>query len=284
MKRSRVILIADEQRPATAEILNDVRAALDDHVDVYRELAPTHAPIDDIDDVVAAVVVGGDGTLISQAQKLVPHDIPLIGVNTGRLGFLAEFDTQSLREHASVIFSDAPPTQAFTVLSVEAMTPGDTAARSCIAVNDAVITAGPPFHMIEIQLAINGVPGPTLTGDGVIVSTPLGSTAYNISANGPIVHPAVEAMVITPLAAHSLAFRPIVISDDHELTLTIRRGNEGTTLLHDGHPFRSLMVDDCVTIRPHARKVRFVLNPGTTYWHILQNKLRWAVPPNYRGR
>jgi NAD+ kinase len=147
-----------------------------------------------------------------------------------------------------------------------------------------VITAGHPFRMIELNIAINGEPGPTLTGDGVIVSSPVGSTAYNVSAGGPIVHPRLEAMIITPIAAHSLAFRPIVLWAGGEVIVTIKRANEGTTLVLDGRVTVPLKVGQSVRVTKHPKKARFVANPSSTYWQILLEKMRWAAPPTYRDR
>jgi len=287
MSRPAVLLVADSTRPATSELLDEVRAALRRHVDILAELHPdrndglTEAQRRDAR---AVVVVGGDGTLIGQAARFVDDNLPLVGVNTGRLGFLAEFDPEALRDHGETIFGEAPPIQEVIVLDVHVHCASGSSDTRCLAVNDAVITAGPPFQMIELSIAVNGVPGPTLTGDGVIVATPVGSTAYNISAGGPILHPSIEAMVITPLAAHSLAFRPIVLSAMDELTLHIRRANDGTTLMHDGRQHGRVADGDVVTIRPYERKNRFIINPATSYWHIIQDKLRWAAPPNYRSR
>jgi NAD+ kinase len=138
--------------------------------------------------------------------------------------------------------------------------------------------------MIEVALSINNKPGPILRGDGVIVATAVGSTAYNLSAGGPILHPTSDAFVITPLAAHSLAFRPIVLPAAFTLGIEIQRANEGTTFLHDGLRGATLRAGDRITIQRHAKKVRFITNPDTSYWDILHDKLRWAAPPNYRER
>ncbi len=231
-----------------------------------------------------AVVLGGDGTLLSQARRVVDLELPLVGVNFGRLGFLAEFDWESLQQHAKVVFGPNPPILQRMMLCAVVRDPDGTITHRALAINDCVITAGPPFRMIELRLAIDGAEGPTLGGDGVIVATPVGSTAYNVSAGGPIVDPKLHAMIVTPLAAHSLAFRPFVLCPECEIRIDVARPIEGTSLVLDGQVHVPVRQGTTVTIRRHTQKARFVGNPATTYWQILLQKMRWAAPPSYRDR
>jgi NAD+ kinase len=138
--------------------------------------------------------------------------------------------------------------------------------------------------MIELHLSIDAEEGPSMTGDGVMVATPVGSTAYNVSAGGPIVNPDVDAMIITPIAAHSLAFRPIVVSAASTIEAKVLRANEGTTLVLDGRVTVPLKVGQSVRVKRHDKRARFVTNPSSTYWQILLQKMRWAAPPTYRDR
>ena len=154
--------------------------------------------------------------------------------------------------------------------------------HSCLAVNDLAIAAGAPFRIIELELGFDGEPGPTLSGDGLVVASPVGSTAYNASAGGPIVHPTLDAMVLTPLAPHSLAFRPIVIRGDSVLTIRVGRSNPGTSLVRDGAAVATLRPGDELEIRRAEEETLLVTNPSTSYWRIVQEKLRWAAPPMYR--
>lgn len=285
MPQSRVILLLDHQRAEVAARLGEVRATIEKHatvsaeVDAAEDLArcPVEADL--------AIVLGGDGTLLSQARRMIAcgWDMPMLGVNFGRLGFLAEFDTESLARHAEEVFSGSPSVRRSTMLSVSVMRSGNAIAERA-AINDAVITAGPPFRMIELSIAIDGAEGPQLSGDGVIVATPVGSTAYNVSAGGPIVAPGVEAMVITPLSPHSLAFRPLVVSSSTRLRVDVRRGNAGTALVIDGQEQVDLRAGDGIEVSRHEREVSFITNPDTGYWRILLDKMRWAAPPSYRDR
>jgi NAD+ kinase len=291
--RPRIVLLADPSRAEVAAMIGEVRREIGRHAVIGAELPADDAPLPRGVEADIAVVLGGDGTLLSQARRLVGLRLPIVGVNFGRLGFLAEFDWDALRQQAKVVFTADPPMHEQMMLRIDVDRPvrggrdSATNARADrrhrdVAINDAVITAGPPFRMIELQVMIDGAEGPSLAGDGVIVATPLGSTAYNVSAGGPIVHPGLDAIVITPLAPHSLAFRSIVLSAASELALEVRSANEGTALVLDGQTIVPLTEGDRVTIRRNDRRVRFIANPASTYWRVLQDKLRWAAPPTYR--
>ena len=282
--RPHVLLLAHRSRPEVARLLDDVRKVVAQYAQIVEELEPNGEPLPKQLQADLALVLGGDGTLLSQARRVVDRQLPLVGVNFGRLGFLAEFDWQSLQQHAKCIFGPNPPIHEHLILAVEVCEKDDRCAHQDIAINDCVITAGHPFRMIELKLSVDGNEGPTLTGDGTIVATPVGSTAYNVSAGGPIVNPKVNAMIITPIAAHSLAFRPIVTSADATVEVEVIRANEGTTLVLDGRVTVPLKVGQRVKVQRHPKRARFVANPSSTYWQILLEKLRWAAPPTYRDR
>jgi len=284
MARPRVLLLGDRSRPEVVKTLQEIRSFVAKWAEVVGELDTGLDPLPD--DVIAdlAVVVGGDGTLLSQARRVVDRAMPLVGVNSGRLGFLAEFDQRTLQQHAAIVFGPDPPIIEHMMLAAAIYDGGGAAVYSGLAINDCVITAGRPHRMIELLLSIDGAEGPTLSGDGVIVATTVGSTAYNVSAGGPIVDPKLQAMIVTPLAAHSLAFRSFVLCPDCELNVTVGRANVGTSLVLDGQEPVSLSTGQVVRIHRHPKKVRFVANPSTSYWRILLDKMRWAAPPNYRDR
>jgi NAD+ kinase len=264
--------------------MQQVRDEIARHADLVGELPTSDDALPANLDAQLAVVLGGDGTLLSQARRVVNQQLPLVGVNFGRLGFLAAFDWQSLQQHAPVIFSGSPPIHEQLVLTCDVCDVKNKCSHPDIAINDCVVTAGHPFRMIELQIVIDGEDGPTMTGDGVIVSTPVGSTAYNVSAGGPIVHPNIDSMIITPIAAHSLAFRPIVLGADSVVEIRIMRANPGTTLVLDGRVTVPLKVGERVRVTRHEKKAKFIANPSTTYWSVLLEKMRWAAPPTYRDR
>jgi NAD+ kinase len=279
---ARVLLLADCTNPEVNEVVEELRPALNAFAEITMECGADAGELPPGAQADFALAVGGDGTLITQARRIVDLDVPLIGVNMGRLGFLAEFDPQSLIEHAEAIFTGSPRVHEYSFLAMEVLDERGERTAHDIAMNDGVITAGEPFRMIELLLRIDGTPGPVLNGDGVVVATPVGSTAYNVAAGGPIVHPRVEAIAITPLAPHSLAFRPLILRADSELRIDVLRANPGTAVVADGRVAANLKAGDSVLFRRDHRRVKLVVNPGTTYWRILLDKLRWAVPPTYR--
>ena len=280
---STVLLVADPRRDGVPTLLAEVRRIVAAHGFTARELEPHHDPLPPDIDAALAIVLGGDGTLLGQARRLADRGVPLVGVNVGRLGFLAEFDLPALERHAAAIFAGRASIRERLLLRAELVRADGSAEFAGIALNDVVIAAGPPFRMIEIALRLDGREGPDLLGDGAIVSTPVGSTAYNVSAGGPIVDPELEAIVITPNAAHSLAFRPIVAPASLQVDMHVRRANDGTTLVLDGVPARPLRVGDVVRVRRHDRDARLVANPDHDYWRTLMGKMRWAAPPEYRS-
>ncbi|MBM4106572.1 MAG: hypothetical protein FJ257_09860 [Phycisphaerae bacterium] len=279
---AKVLLVADPRREGVPALLAEVRGLLAARGASVTELPPEHGPLATTVAGDLAIVLGGDGTLLGQARRLADRGTPLVGVNIGRLGFLAEFDLAALSRHADAILAGRGRIRERLVLRAEVLRAGGVVEPMGLALNDVVVAAGPPFRMVEIALRLDGREGPDLLGDGVIVSTPVGSTAYNVSAGGPIVEPELEAMVITPNAAHSLAFRPIVAPATLELDMQVRRANEGTTLVLDGVPATTLRVHDLVRVRRHDRRARFVANPDHDYWRTLMGKMRWAQPPGYR--
>jgi NAD+ kinase len=205
---------------------------------------------------------------------LAERGIPLIGVNCGRLGFLAKFDAKTLIDQRDAIFNQPPPMLEAMLLEVSV-----DDGVSTIAMNEAMIAAGNPFRILELGLSINGVPAPLLHSDGIILSTPIGSTAHSASVGGPIVDPSANAFVLTPVAAHSLANRPIVLDSMAKVTVDILQANEGTSLVIDGRVHSGLQEGMQVHVRRSQHTLSIVLNPSSTYWNTLVDKLHWAAPP-----
>ena len=278
----RAVLLSARARAGTGEVLSAVRAIVSRHATVVGEF--------DVNDAIPAalqpdraVAVGGDGTIMAALRQFIDRGVPVVGINIGRLGFLAEFHTHELEAHAASIFGAAPVVRERMVLSVSVRGPDGATRYEGLAVNDFVVTAGAPFRMIELALRLGSEAGPEFLGDGIIVATPVGSTAYNASSGGPIVHPDVEAIVVTPAAAHSLAFRPVVVPAHLDVAVRVVRANEGTTLVLDGHINVGLRVGDTVVAGRHHSMARIVARPGSSYWDTLVDKMRWAETPNYRA-
>jgi NAD+ kinase len=240
------------------------------------------------------LVLGGDGTLLSVARRLKGRQLPLMGVNFGRLGFLASFTPAQLKDHFENFVAGKLPVSSRLMIETSVLPVGCDckphdyesvkAQRrfASSALNDAVITAGPPFRMIELELGANGDTGVRYFGDGVIISTPSGSTAYNVSAGGPIISPDVESICITPLCPHSLSFRPVVIAASAIVHILAKRVNAGTTLFCDGQDSTPIEAGERLVIRRSDRDVLLVENPQAQEWKTLAEKLHWAVSPQYQ--
>ena len=232
-----------------------------------------------------AIVLGGDGTLLGAARRLSGSGVPLLGVNFGKLGFMAEFDMNSLARHADGVFGPVlPATRDLPLLSAQVLGADRAVRAQGLCLNEAVVTAGPPYRMITLSISIDGKPGPILSGDGLILSTPIGSTAYNLSAGGPIVAPGVDAVTITPIAAHSLSFRPIVVPMTARVELGVDHpnagdGGTGTTLVLDGQTQVPLRRGDRIVLTRDPRRASFVTNPDGNFWATPTQKLNWGATP-----
>jgi NAD+ kinase len=226
------------------------------------------------------IVLGGDGTLIGVARSLGVAQVPLIGVNIGKLGFLAEFSTEEVKQNFDQAISDDSLIHRRTALSVTVRHNG-TWLDAGPAINDCVIQAGPPFRSVSLGICIDGQPLTEFSGDGLIVCTPTGSTGHNLSAGGPIMQPGVDAIIMTPLAPHSLTHRPLVIERSAVIDIDARVVNGGTTAIIDGQVSHPLATGDRVTLRRFDTDVMVVRNPLYPNWHKLVKKLHWGRAPDY---
>ena len=233
-----------------------------------------------------AVVFGGDGSIISTARNVSKASLPVIGVNVGKLGFLAEFSVSELKDFFPHLKEGTAPIDKRMMLKCRVFSDGrgeDREERFCsAAINDIYITAGPPFRMIELKILVDGQSLAGCVTDGLIISTPTGSTAYNLSAGGPILSPKIEAVVITPICPHSLSFRPIVINADSIIEVFGVRVNEGTTISIDGQVSQSLSINDVVRVERENSDFLIVNNPLRSKWDTLATKLSWAEKPRYK--
>lgn len=239
------------------------------------------------------LVLGGDGTLLSAARRLRGRQIPLLGINFGRLGFLAAFRPAELKHALKLAANGALKARPrmnieASVINADVLIDVDDPASvragrrfGATALNDAVLTAGEPFHMIDLEISADGHTGVRYSGDGAIISTPSGSTAYNISAGGPIISQELDCICITPICPHSLAFRPVVIAPDSAIQVRTVRVNPGTTLFCDGQARTRVMDGDRIIIRRSEHYVLIYDHPEHREWRSLAEKLHWAISPSY---
>ena len=278
----KLVIFGDPTKGHVAEIIEEFLDFAKGKAEVLASCGIEECTVDILQEADFVVVFGGDGSITSAARHLSQVNVPVIGVNLGKLGYLAEFNAAELKEIFPSLTSgkvriDKRMMLACTISSKE------KAEFSSVAINDVVITAGPPFKMIELKMSVDGQPLAGCISDGLIISTPTGSTAYNLSAGGPILSPKMEAMVITPMCPHSLSFRPIVINADSKVEVFGVRVNEGTTVSIDGQVSCKLSSDDVVRIERHKGDFLVVNNPLRTQWDTLATKLSWAEKPKYKS-
>jgi NAD+ kinase len=288
----RVFIIANIGKPSVGRALEQWRGWIAERANIVGVETDGEYDLSQVEaDLI--LVLGGDGTLLSAARRLAGRLIPVMGVNFGRLGFLASFTPENFQRYFEQCLHEGMKADSRLMLEASVVPgeadccltdPGDVEKHrrfTATALNDAVITAGPPFHMIELSISADVDAGVQYFGDGVIVATASGSTAYNVSAGGPIISPDVEAFCITPICPHSLSFRPVVTSSDATLLIVAVKVNEGTTLFCDGQASTRLLSGDKVVIRRSAHKVLLVENPDAREWRSLAEKLNWAMGPRY---
>jgi len=223
------------------------------------------------------IVLGGDGTILGVGRSLGAKQIPLIGVNLGKLGFMAEFTVEELLDQFNKAVTDDTLIEQRMILHA-AVWRLRTMRFESLCVNDCVIQAGPPFRMITLSIGIDGVHLTEVSGDGLIVSTPSGSTGHNLSAGGPIVQAGVKAIVLTPLSPHSLTHRPVVVERHSQIEIAASEISEGTTVIVDGQVQFPLSKADTIALKKYDINLQLVRNPLHAKWHKLVTKLSWGRP------
>ena len=217
------------------------------------------------------VVLGGDGTLLSVAPAAARAGVPVMGINLGRLGFLTEIPvSEAVATLDRFLAGDAG------LVSPRWLLEARTAEISSYCLNDAVITKGAVSRMIELVLGIDGRDVATFKADGLIVSTPTGSTAYSLSAGGPIVHPRVPAIVVTPICPHTLSFRPLAVPAASSVSVRLLTGGEEVFLTLDGQRGRAMAANDTVELRKAPFELQLVTSPKRSYYDLVKEKLGWA--------
>lgn len=221
-----------------------------------------------------AVVIGGDGTMLAAARNLVRHHIPVVGVNQGRVGFMTDIGYEDMKSGIGAILDGKGTLEERTLLDAEILRDGKALLRT-LALNEAVLVKGAEARLIEFEVSLDGEYVYTLRADGVIVATPTGSTAYAMSAQGPILHPAVPALALVPLNPHTLSARPVSVSDRSVIEIKLLRAADARAHF-DGFALTVMAEGDRLVLKRSADTVRFVHPPGYRYFATLREKLRWS--------
>jgi NAD+ kinase len=237
------------------------------------------APRDELPSLVdLLLVLGGDGTLLAVADRVIlaGRDIPILGVNFGHLGFLTELSWPDVYTTLSAALDGQAAIDDRMMLRASVRRDGTSLAER-VALNDVVITRGALSRIIDLSVSVGGEFVARFNADGLIISTPTGSTAYNLSAGGPIIHPEVDALVLTPIAPHTLSNRPVVIPATREVTVqpSVSDSSHEDVLTLDGQSDVKLAEGDMVTVR-RAVPARLVQSASHRYFEVLRKKLKWA--------
>lgn len=226
-----------------------------------------------------AVVLGGDGTLLNSARRLAEYGVPLVGVNQGRLGFMTDIARDEMLEVMGHLLEGRFTAESRFLLEAEVRRGGERVFQN-LALNDVVVNKGDLGRMIELKVEVDGEFLYVLRADGVIVATPTGSTAYALSANGPILHPAVAGIAIVPLCPHALSNRPITIGADCRVDLTLVVPYDGRVHC-DGQARFDAYGGDAVRIGRSRHTVTLLHPPGYSYFAMLREKLHWSALPKH---
>jgi len=235
-----------------------------------------------------ALALGGDGTLIGVARQMAPYRVPVIGINLGRLGFMTDLSIESLETELPPLLRGEGDLESRAMLSVTVMrrkNPDEdwVSVFSDVALNDTVISRGPISRMAELEVFVDGQYMQTLRADGLIVSTPTGSTAYALSATGSILHPRLKGTILVPVAPQALATRPVVLPQEATVTVLVNDG-AGTELHCDMQAMTALEDGDQILIEAAPDPVLLLHPKGHDYFSVLRRKLHWSANPVYVGR
>lgn len=221
------------------------------------------------------VVLGGDGTLISVARLVGDRQVPILGVNLGSLGFITEITLDELYPALESCLAEGPVLSERMMLRV-ALVRDDVEIEKHHVLNDVVINKGALARIIDMETTVNGNWLTTFKADGLIISTPTGSTGYSLSANGPIVHPDLNCLLITPICPHTLTNRPIVVAGDALINVRLQPMNEDVFLTLDGQVGFELKYNDCIRVERASHRTRLVMSKSKDYYEVLRTKLKWG--------
>jgi len=224
-----------------------------------------------------AIVVGGDGTLLNTGRRLAAHGIPLVGINQGRLGFMTDIARADMLAAIDRLLAGEFSADRRLLLEAHVLRDG-SAVFNTLALNDVVVNKGDLGRMIEIELRVDGESLYVLRADGIIVATPTGSTAYALSANGPILQPGVPGIALVPLCPHGLTHRPITVSDTSCIEMMLVAPHDARVHC-DGQSYFDLRAGDVVRVTRSAHVVTLLHPPGYSYFAMLREKLHWSAAP-----
>ena len=243
-------------------------------VDLHQEADLNALPAADV-----ALVFGGDGAILRAARQMAYRQIPVLGINLGRLGFLADIHPDDFQDSFQEVARGNYRVTRHLMFECLVEDEKKQQREMFLGLNEVVVHTMPPFHMLDLELAIDDMPVARFSGDGLIISSPIGSTAHNLSAGGPILAQELAAFVITPICAHTLTYRPIVESADKVHVVRLGQGARQALVIVDGQESVPLGPEQRVVIRKATVSFGLVKVPGRSYYQTLRDKLRWGLQP-----
>jgi NAD+ kinase len=273
-RKPRALILADGSRPQLRATVDRLRPVIEKHLEVAGVSFDFAAELD-ISNVDLAIVFGGDGSILRAARQMGHEQRPVLGVNLGRLGFLAALQPEQLDAALPEIAAGLHHVHRHLMFECAHLRSGQPLC-SVLGLNEASVLAGAPFAMVDIQLYVDGELVTTYSCDGLIVSTPIGSTAHNLSAGGPILRNNLQAFVVSPISPHTLTNRPVVDSADRTLEIAVPKPNAGTALMVDGRVLGTLEPLDRVRIVRSQAMFQTVEVRGQSYYRTLREKLGWG--------
>jgi NAD+ kinase len=220
-----------------------------------------------------ALVVGGDGTMLGYARQLAPYSVPMIGINQGRLGFITDIALNDVERSLKDMLAGAYEEDKRAMMHAKVWRDG-MCVFDALALNDVVLNRGATSGMVEVRVAVDGRFVANQRADGLIIATPTGSTAYSLSAGGPLMHPSLPAWVMAPIAPHTLSNRPIVLPDTGEIAIDLVAGRDASANF-DMQALASLLIGDRITVERSKHHARFLHPRGWSYFDTLREKLHW---------
>jgi NAD+ kinase len=278
MAAKKVIIVGNRAKDAVHEALAQIQPWLAERADVRVDL-DLEAPVGE-DEADFALVLGGDGTVLRAARCLAPTGVPLLGVNVGKFGFLTETNAEDCKAALTDVLEGRCSLAERMMLACALERDGATA-LSTVGLNDVVVGRSSLSRMITLEVEIGGEHMTTYRGDGLIVATPVGSTAHSLAAGGPILHPDLEALIVAPICPHTLSNRPLVLPADLKLAIMPRQWAERPALTVDGQVNEELREGDVIRVQKAARPLKLIQTGRNAFFTTLRNKLDWRGQPRY---
>ncbi len=273
-QRPEVVILGVPERKRVQEVLQKLRPAIEAHADIVAiDLEFSYDFTDKQHDLV--IVLGGDGSILQAARQMAENQTPVLGVNCGRLGFLAALSPEEFLQVWPGIGEGQFRCVNHLMLRASLLR-GDQPVASQLGLNEAAILGGPPYQIMNVAMYVDEALATTYRCDGLIISTPVGSTSHSMSAGGPILHKDLDAFVVCPISPHTLTFRPVVDSGDRVFELRVEAPNPSTSIVVDGRVLGTIEPGDRVLVRRASQAFQMLQVPGKNGYRTLREKLGWG--------